>query len=61
MPIHCAASCNNLAMIRELVEHGAAILFCTYNDNQVAQQKCEANEKDYDICSNYLLGLVFTE
>ena len=28
-PLHCAASCNNLPMVRFLVEHGACIFATT--------------------------------
>ena len=55
-PLHCAASCNHLPMIRLLVENGAAVLYSTINDNQTALQKCEPKESDFENCCKYLNG-----
>ena len=53
-PLHCAASCNNLPMVRFLVEHGACIFATTISDNETAAEKCEEDEDGYDGCSDYL-------
>ena len=44
-------------MIRELVEHGAAVLICTRTEKKIAREMCESREYDFEKCSNYLLGL----
>ena len=53
-PLHCAASCNNLAMVKFLVEHGACIFATTISDHETAAEKCEEDEDGYDGCSEYL-------
>ena len=53
-PLHCAASCNNLAMVRFLVEHGACIFATTLSDHETAAEKCEEDEEGFDGCSEYL-------
>ena len=55
-PLHCAASCNNLPMVRFLVDHGACVLATTISDNETAAEKCEEDEDGYDGCSDYLYG-----
>lgn len=52
--MHCAASCNNLAMVRFLVEHGACIFATTLSDHETAAEKCEEDEEGFDGCSEYL-------
>ncbi|ENN82159.1 hypothetical protein YQE_01463, partial [Dendroctonus ponderosae] len=44
-PLHCAASCNNLTMVRFLVEHGACIFATTLSDHETAAEKCEEDEE----------------
>ena len=53
-PLHCAASCNNLPMVKFLVEHGACIFATTISDQETAAEKCEEDEDGYDGCSEYL-------
>lgn len=53
-PLHCAASCNNLAMVKFLVEHGACIFAATLSDQETAAEKCEEDEEGFDGCSEYL-------
>lgn len=53
-PLHCAASCNNLAMVRFLVEHGACIFATTLSDQETAAEKCEEDEEGFDGCSEFL-------
>jgi len=52
--LHCAASCNNLAMVKFLVEHGACIFATTLSDRETAAEKCEEDEEGFDGCSEYL-------
>lgn len=54
--MHCAASCNNLAMIKFLVESGACIFATTFSDHETAAEKCEEDEEGFDGCSQYLYG-----
>jgi len=54
-PLHCAASCNNVDMVRLLVENGAAVFARTISDEDTALNKCEDN--DFDACLKYLTGL----
>lgn len=53
-PLHCAASCNNLPMVKYLVEHGACIFAVTLSDQETPAQKCEEMEDGYHSCSKYL-------
>jgi len=56
-PLHCAASCNNVDMVRLLVENGAAVLAKTTSDEETALNKCEENDASFDACLQYLSGL----
>jgi apoptosis-stimulating of p53 protein 1 len=56
-PLHCAASCNNLPMVRFLVEHGACVFATTISDHETAADKCEEDEDGYDSCSDYLYSI----
>ncbi len=56
-PLHCAASCNNLPMVKLLVEHGACIFATTISDHETAAEKCEEDEDGYDGCSEYLYSM----
>ena len=56
-PLHCAASCNNLPMVRFLVEHGACVFATTLSDHETAAEKCEEDEEGFDGCSEYLYGV----
>jgi hypothetical protein len=42
-------------MVQFLVEHGACIYATTIRDNETAAEKCEEEEENYAICSQYLL------
>jgi len=52
-PLHCAASCSNVEMVRLLVENGAAVFARTVSDEESALDKCEDNA---DACAQYLTG-----
>ncbi|XP_038066826.1 apoptosis-stimulating of p53 protein 1-like isoform X2 [Patiria miniata] len=56
-PLHCAASCNNVIMVRNLVEHGACIYASTISDKETAADKCEEEEEGFKMCSQYLFGV----
>uniref|UniRef100_A0AAV2LQR2 SH3 domain-containing protein n=1 Tax=Knipowitschia caucasica TaxID=637954 RepID=A0AAV2LQR2_KNICA len=56
-PLHCAASCNNTALCKLLVESGAAVFAWTRSDSQTAADKCEDQEEDYQQCSQFLYGV----
>jgi apoptosis-stimulating of p53 protein 1 len=43
-PLHCAASCNNLEMVKFL-GHGACIFATTLSDRETAAEKCEEEEE----------------
>lgn len=53
-PLHCAASCNNLAMVKFLVESGACLFAATLSDHETPAEKCEEDEEGFDGCSEYL-------
>lgn len=53
-PLHCAASCNNLAMVKFLVESGACLFASTLSDHETPAEKCEEDEEGFDGCSEYL-------
>lgn len=58
-PLHCAASCNNLSMVRFLVESGACLFASTLSDHETPAEKCEEDEEGYDGCSEYLYSMFF--
>lgn len=49
-----AASCNNLSMVRFLVESGACLFASTLSDHETPAEKCEEDEEGFDGCSEYL-------
>lgn len=53
-PLHCAASCNNLEMVKFLVESGACLFATTLSDHETPAEKCEEDEEGFDGCSEYL-------
>jgi len=53
-PLHCAASCNNLSMVKFLVENGACLFASTLSDHETPAEKCEEDEEGFDGCSEYL-------
>ena len=53
-PLHCAASCNNVGMVKFLVERGACIFATTLSDHETAAEKCEEDEDGFGPCSEYL-------
>lgn len=53
-PLHCAASCNNLSMVKFLVESGACLFASTLSDHETPAEKCEEDEEGFDGCSEYL-------
>jgi hypothetical protein len=56
-PLHCAASCNNLPIVKFLVEHGACIFATTISDQETAAEKCVEEEEGFDNCSDYLYSM----
>lgn len=56
-PLHCAASCNNLSMVKFLVESGACLFASTLSDHETPAEKCEEDEEGYDGCSEYLYNI----
>ena len=56
-PLHCAASCNNLTMVKFSVENGACIFATTLSDRETAAEKCEEGEEGFDGCSQYLYSM----
>lgn len=48
------ASCNNLPMVRFLVESGACLFASTLSDHETPAEKCEEDEEGFDGCSEYL-------
>lgn len=54
-PLHCAASCNNLPLVKLLIENGALIYATTTSDNSTPAMKCEQSEEGFDDCYNYLM------
>lgn len=55
-PLHCAASCNNLKMVRALVERGGCVFATTISDKESPAEKCEKEEDGYLGCFEYLNG-----
>lgn len=58
-PLHCAASCNNLEMVKFLVESGACLFAATLSDHETPAEKCEEDEEGFDGCSEYLYSKYF--
>lgn len=56
-PLHCAASCNNLKIVRLLVEGGAAIFAKTIGDNETAEDKCSVEDDGLESVHRYLAGV----
>lgn len=59
-PLHCAASCNNLTMVKFLVESGACLFAATLSDSETPAEKCEEDEEGFDGCSEYLYSKLFS-
>jgi len=57
-PLHCAASCNNVGMVKFLVERGACIFATTLSDHETAAEKCEEDEDGFGPCSEYLYSKI---
>lgn len=53
-PLHCAASCNDLALCVALVRHGAALLATTHSDGCTAADKCDPYRDGYGECAGFL-------
>lgn len=56
-PLHCAASCNNLPLVKLLVENGALIYATTISDHSTPAMKCEQTEEGFEECYKYLMDL----
>lgn len=54
-PLHCAASCNNLPLVKLLIENGASIYATTTTDNSTPAMKCDQSEEGFEDCYKYLL------
>jgi hypothetical protein len=59
--IHPTASCNNLSMVRFLVESGACLFASTLSDHETPAEKCEEDEEGFDGCSEYLYSKFLCE
>lgn len=55
-PLHCAASCNNVEMVKLLVQNGACLFAMTFSDRQIPTEKCNRQIAGYDDCNKYLSG-----
>jgi len=55
-PLHCAASCNDVAIAQLLVEHGACVFTTSLSDQQRPSEKCEPDEDNYESCLHFLQG-----
>ncbi|XP_067875364.1 relA-associated inhibitor isoform X2 [Heterodontus francisci] len=55
-PLHCAASCNDLAICTFLVKKGAAIFSMTLCDGDTAAEKCDRYLDDYEECARFLFS-----
>jgi len=55
-PLHCAASCNNIDVVRLLVENGAAVFTKTVTDEETALNKCGDGDGSFTACLQYLTG-----
>lgn len=53
-PLHCAASCNNLPLVKLLIENGALIYATTTCDLSTPAMKCEQSEEGFEDCYKYL-------
>eukprot|EP00061_Rhincodon_typus_P003922 g21304.t1 len=53
-PLHCAASCNDLAICTFLVKKGAAIFSTTLSDGDTAAEKCDRYLDGYEECARFL-------
>lgn len=54
-PLHCAASCNNLQLVKLLIENGGLIYATTTSDYSTPSMKCEENEEGFEECYKYLM------
>lgn len=54
LKLYPTASCNNLPMVRFLVESGACLFAQTLSDHETPAEKCEEDEEGFDGCSEYL-------
>ncbi|XP_048378164.2 relA-associated inhibitor isoform X2 [Stegostoma tigrinum] len=55
-PLHCAASCNDLAICTFLVKKGAAIFLTTLSDGDTAAEKCDRYLDGYEECARFLFS-----
>ncbi|XP_041035032.1 relA-associated inhibitor isoform X2 [Carcharodon carcharias] len=55
-PLHCAASCNDLAICTFLVKKGAAIFSTTLSDGDTAAEKCDRYLDGYEECARFLFS-----
>ncbi|XP_078389197.1 relA-associated inhibitor [Cetorhinus maximus] len=55
-PLHCAASCNDLAICTLLVKKGAAIFSPTLSDGDTAAEKCDRYLDGYEECARFLFS-----
>ncbi|XP_043536773.1 relA-associated inhibitor isoform X1 [Chiloscyllium plagiosum] len=55
-PLHCAASCNDLAICTFLVKKGAAIFSTTLSDGETAAEKCDRYLDGYEECARFLFS-----
>lgn len=52
-PLHCAASCNNLDLLKMLVENGACVFATTLSTAETAADRC-LDSDSYAECAQYM-------
>lgn len=55
-PLHCAASCDNLPLVKLLIENGALIYATTISDHSTPAMKWVQNEEGSEDCYQYLIN-----
>lgn len=55
-PLHFAASRNNLAIAKLMIESGACPFALTHFSHETPADKCERDEAGFEACSKYLSG-----
>ena len=53
-PLHCAASGNNLPLVKLLIENGALVYAIERKDQCTPAMKCQEGEEGYKECHKYL-------
>lgn len=56
-PLHSAAVNNDLAIAKLLIEAGACPFALTHFSQETPPDKCQKDEKGFDECHKYLIGM----